>query len=81
MAGEGYLLKIILDGEVVAEAPLYVYDKEAAWRAFQEGFASLVPHIIGELYDTVRLSCDQSQLYRHEVQTGLTIDLQRPVLA
>ena len=67
------LLKVILDGEVVAEADLRVYDTAKAWGAFQEGLAVITPlQIAWELFNTMRAACDGELGGEH----GIVLDLQ-----
>ena len=54
---ENPLLRIMFNGDLVAEANLVVYDGLAAWTAFVEAFANISPSIVGELFNTVRVAC------------------------
>ena len=74
MAEGTNLLKISMDGEVVAEALLTVYDADATWRAFQDAFANLAPLLVGEIFNTVRVACD-TDLSKQLGPQGITIDL------
>ncbi len=67
------LLKVKLDGELVAEATLQVYNSPAAWLAFQKAFDWLAPMVVfNELTNTVRLACEGDPTAGEQ---GITIDL------
>lgn len=51
------LMKITLDGEVVAELPLLIYDGAKAYEAFTASFSEIAQHVIGEIYQCVRIGC------------------------
>lgn len=68
------LLKIVLDGQVVAEAVLRVYDCEKAWFAFCQGFQGLSAELVGEVFNTVHVATHESM--RQTVgDQGIVIDL------
>ncbi len=68
------LLKIVLDGEVVAEAVLSVYDADKAWFAFCQGFQGIAPELVGEVFNTVQVATHESM--RNVVgPQGIVIDL------
>lgn len=71
---ETNFLKIVLDGEVVAEAVLRIYDPQAAWLTFQEGFAEISPHLVGEVFNTVRVAT-HPDLQAVLGEQGIVIDL------
>jgi hypothetical protein len=51
---EGYLLRMVgLHGQVLAEAPLYVYDYERAQQLFLREFGNVVGPLPGALYAAV----------------------------
>ena len=68
------LLRVRLDGEIVAEATLTVYDAEKTWLAFVSGFPQIAHLVTGEFFNTVRIACDE-QLKGITQETGITIDL------
>jgi hypothetical protein len=71
------LLKIIIGGELVAEATLHIYNGPVAWQGFQDGFQYLAGEVVGELFNTMRIACNPSLRLKHGPQ-GITIDLQMP---
>lgn len=75
---EAPLIQVKLDGELVAEATLRVYDNSAAWLAFQRAFEWLAPMVVyNELTNTVRLACKGAATAGEQ---GITIDLTRSEL-
>ena len=68
------LLTIKLDGKVVAEATLVIYDAASAWLAFQESFAMLSSVIVGEFFNTMRVACHED-LKAERGPQGIMIDL------
>ena len=68
------LLKVSLDGEVVAEAQLKVYDQTAAWHVFIQCFPAIAHLVAGELFGTMTAACDDEVLARTP-QTGLILEL------
>jgi hypothetical protein len=71
---QGYLLQIRDGGRVVAEAPLIVHDPEAAWRLFEEGFGMMAHMVVGSLYNTVRVACDEDLLGKAGPQVALKLE-------
>lgn len=76
-SSESPLLKISLDGEVVAEAYLTVRDPAKAWTAFLEAFPTFAPLIVGELLNTMRIACHEDLQMAMGPQ-GIIIDLSSP---
>lgn len=73
-----YLMRVSLDGELVAEVPIIIHDAVKAKEAFEASFSELVPHAIGELFQSMRVACDdalQAQLGGH--YTGLEVNIGR----
>lgn len=75
---QGTLLQIVEDGRVIAEAPLYVYDAEAAWKLFSENFGMMAHIIAGGLYNTVRVACHAEQLAQAGPQTAVKLESNAP---
>ena len=71
------LLKVVLAGEVVAEATLTVHDDGKAWGAFLNGYPQIAHLIAGEVFQTMRTACD-AELRARTAETGITIDLELP---
>ena len=71
------LLKIVLGGEVVAEATLTVHDDQKAWTAFMNGYPQIAHLIAGEVFQAMRTVCDE-ELHARTSETGITIDLELP---
>lgn len=68
------LLVIRVDGEVVAEAQLAVYDEAKAWDAFCNAFAQIPAVAVGEIFNAVRVGCSP-ELREMGVTTGLVIEM------
>ena len=69
------LLRISLDGEVVAQSMLEIFDGPAAWRAFCKGFEWVAPMVVyNELMNTMRVACDPGLLAEQGPQ-GIAIEL------
>lgn len=65
------VLKVMVDGDLVAEARLTVTDPEKAWLAFSTCFSTLSPNIVGEFYEAMRLGCNGGTTE----PTGMTINI------
>lgn len=52
-----FLLRIVKDGRVVADAPLRIYDREIAMEVFLNSFAGLIPSIATGVFQVVRMAC------------------------
>ncbi len=72
---ESSFLKLTVDGKVVAEAPLYIYDHALAWQAFMDAFSSMQPLVVGEWFNTMRIACHQNMLDVLGPQTAFEINL------
>lgn len=72
------LLRVVLGGEIVAEASLVVHDTGKAWAAFMNGYPQIAHLIAGELFQTMRVACDE-KLRAATAETGITIDLELPI--
>ncbi len=68
------LLRVHLDGELVAEADLTVYDQSGAWNTFVQCYPSIAHLIAGELFGTMHAACNDEIRAKTEA-TGLTLDL------
>ncbi len=57
-----YLLKIVENGRVLAQAQLIVdpEDEDRAWDIFQDAFGNMSLIAIGSLYQTMRTACGKS---------------------
>ena len=69
------LLTILVDGKVVAEAPLHVYDGGAAWTAFQDVFPQLAPLLVGEFFDSMRYACNPALVKAPNAPRGMRVEL------
>lgn len=74
VATEQPLLRVVLDGEIVAEANLVIHDPARAWEAFQEAFPTLAEGVVGELFNTMRVACHPALLAERGPQ-GIHINL------
>lgn len=74
-----FLLKIVVNGELVAEAPLIVHDAPVAWEAFQDAFSNIAHLIAGEMFQSVRVACNP-RLADLLGEQGVVIDLEAPLL-
>lgn len=70
---ERNILRIVVDGNVVAEATLSVYDQGKAWSAFVASFPSFANTIIGDFFEAVRVGC-MSEV-PEGTETGLTLNV------
>lgn len=52
-----YLIQITEGTRVVAEAPLIVYDKDAALRNFYEGYPQIVAQVQGVIMGLMQAAC------------------------
>lgn len=68
------LLKITLDGNIVAEAELRVYDQAGAWKTFVNCFPAFAHLITGEVFATMHVACDD-ELRAKTPQTGLLLEM------
>ncbi len=68
------LLKVSLDGELVAEATLVVHDQAGAWQVFTRCFPSFAHLLVGEVYATMQVACDD-ELRKATESTGLVLEL------
>ena len=73
---ENPLLRILLNGKLVAEANIIVHDGPVAWEGFLEAFPNIAPVVVGELFNAVRVACDPVLRQRMGPQ-GITIDLKK----
>lgn len=69
------LFRVALDGKVVAEAELKVYDQEAAWATFIQCYPAVAHLIAGELFATMHAACDDDLRARTE-DTGITLEIE-----
>ena len=75
---QGFLLQIIDEGRVVAEAPLVIHDVERAWALFSEGFGMMNHIIAGSVYNTVRVACNAETLAQVGPQTAIKLEQATP---
>ncbi len=76
---EDILLKVMVNGEVVAEAPLHVYDAPLAWEAFQDAYSQMAHLIAGEMFQSMRAACNPRLRDLLGTQ-GIIIDIAAPQL-
>lgn len=61
-APRGYLLRITKGTQVIAEAPLYIYDDEAASKAFLDAFPGIIGNVAGGVLATLLTALDPERL-------------------
>ena len=73
------LLKVVVNGVLVAEAPLTIYDAPLAWEAFQNAYSNIAHLCAGEMYQAMRVACNP-RLESLLGDQGIVIELEAPVL-
>lgn len=70
-----HLMRVTMDGELVAEVPIIIYNPAKAMEAFSASFSELVPHAIGELFQAMRIACDPELQAQFGHYTGLEVNI------
>ncbi len=76
---EDSLLKVKVNGKLVAEAPLHIYDGAVAWEAFQNAYPDFAHLVAGEVYQAMRVACNP-RLRGLLGEQGVVIELEAPEL-
>ncbi len=69
------LMKVTLDGEVVAELPLLIHDAAKTWEAFTASYSEIAQHMLGELFQSVRIACREDLQRQFGEYVGLNVDI------
>ena len=76
---KGVLLQFIKSGEIIAEAPLYVYDEEATWQMFLDSFGMIQGNLVGGFLNLMRIACSPEKRKEFGVQHMYKVETNPPV--
>lgn len=69
------MMKVTMDGEVVAELPIIIHDAAKTWEAFTASYSEIASHLMGEFFQCMRIACREDLQHQFGQYIGLNMDI------